>query len=199
MGRKKIQITRIVDERNRQVGIFFKCKPVQLYVAVFVICSVLSEESNDDFKHFIVLFHTRQSTSSHAKQQVHDSSASSFLVRVQRFLRAQSAVVTTGGEGSNLGLAGSGQHPVISRVGQHLGNTAALSPRRVLTLLPTGIPLRLPPLNISPPTAQQIPACLDQQPGPMQIEMWLESKYVQLCLYLTFGCLDLSFFTFSFG
>lgn len=30
----------------------------------------------------------------------------------------ESAVVTAGGEGSNLGLAGSGRHPVISRVGQ---------------------------------------------------------------------------------
>lgn len=30
----------------------------------------------------------------------------------------ESAVVTAGGEGSNLGLAESGRHPVISRVGQ---------------------------------------------------------------------------------
>lgn len=66
------------------------------------------------------------------------------------------------------------------------------------TLLPTGIPLRLPPLNISPPTAQQIPACLDQRPGLLEIEMWLENKYVQLCVYLMFGCLDQSFYFFYF-
>lgn len=64
--------------------------------------------------------------------QVHSLSLSlspqgPFLVSLQRFLQAWSAVVTSGGEGGNLGLAGSGQHPVISRVGQHLGNTAALS------------------------------------------------------------------------
>lgn len=33
-------------------------------------------------------------------------------------LTLESAVVTAGGEGSNLGLVGSGRHPVISRAGQ---------------------------------------------------------------------------------
>ena len=36
----------------------------------------------------------------------------------KEFLLMESAAVTAGGEGSHLGLAGSGQHPVISRVGQ---------------------------------------------------------------------------------
>lgn len=55
-----------------------------------------------------------------------------FSPKISPSSECSGAVVTTGGEGSNLGLARSGQHPVISRVGQHLGNTAALSPRRVL-------------------------------------------------------------------
>lgn len=70
------------------------------------------------------------------------------------------AVVSAHSEGSNLGLAGAGQHPVISRAGQRRTHSSPLCRPCPFTAtrLPTGIPLCLSPLYIS---VQQIPACLE--------------------------------------
>lgn len=109
-------------------------------------------------------------------------------------LAFESTVVTAGGEGSNLGLAGT-----LSLAGWVSAEDTQWPSLLTVSLLSHTAAHWNPSLSVSSiyitPNSTTNTSLSGRKAQPLEIGMWLENKYLGWCLYLMFGCLGQSIFS----